>query len=314
MSYIILAAVAVVVATLSIFVDRRIRANKEKAIVQPIDVEVTEEEQSGTNGEPKDKKGLLTDLKSRFSTNKQEHAEHFQQWISTNIENETLKQWLLALSPDAIRALTMQLNEFCSDLNCELSWLFENRLENDPEIERMLRDMVVSYCTACWHASQGYTDFELFKVIDEVEQNPFSRKNRDMSTKLFANLVKEDLAPSIPTELFMSSEKERQSHMSQAIHQAATSNRDAFKRVLRDVLSEELDTSKQEKVAPATSTTNGNGEQEHVAKSETAQDDKKKRRVFGKKAKAETETSAPTSDTATTSDDQATAGASPVTA
>jgi len=155
--------------------------------------------------------------------------------------------------------------------------------------------MVISYCTACWQAAQGYTDFELFKVIDEVEQNPFSRKTRTISSKLFANLVKEELAPSVPAELFVSDEKERQAHMTQAIQQVAANNRDAFKRVLRDVLDEEVDVAK-----------HASAIQESPV-SEPAEEEKKKRHMFGKKAKAEPEKT----EGGAVGDEQAPAGVNP---
>jgi hypothetical protein len=292
MSLIIFAAAAVVVATAAIFVDRKLMENRKQKDALPEETstpETTDTPEGAT--EPTGKgPGIFSRLPNPFASNKQEHAEHFQQWVSNNVEHDQMKQWLLSLSPEAIRALTAQLNEFCNDLNCDLSWLVENRLQNDPEIEQMVRNMVVSYCTACWQAAQGYTDFELFKVIDEVEQHPFSRKNRSISSKLFANLVKEELAPSVPAELFMSDEKERQEHMAQAIQQTATNNREAFKRVLRDVLAEEGDVAKHANVIQETPDTNGSQEpQQESADSEFTDGEKKKRRMFGKKAKAEPE-------------------------
>jgi hypothetical protein len=306
MSLIIFAAAAVVVATAAIFVDRKLQENRQKSLTEQ--EQELPEEQTEQAETPKEKKGFLTGWTKQLTGNKQAQAEHFQQWVSNNVKNDQVKQWLLALSPEAIRALTNQLNEFCNDLNCDLSWLVENRLQNDPEIEKMVSNMVIAYCSACWQAAQGYTDFELFKVIDEVEQHPFSRKNRTISSKLFANLVKEELAPSVPAELFMSDEKERQAHMTQAIQQAAANNRDAFKRVLRDVLAEEVDITKHASAIQETPNTNGSQKsQQEPTASESAEGEKKKRPMFGKKPKAESEKT----DGGAAGEEQASAGVKP---
>jgi hypothetical protein len=286
MTLIIFAAGAVVVATLAIFADRHLLKNKQQAIEEP--VEQTEPKKvEQTEPETKEKTPLLPDWKKYLPGNKKDVVVPFQKWVSDNVELEPLKQWLVSLSPDAIQALSLQLSGFCSELNCELSWVTEKRMEQDPEIEHMVRDMVISYCTACWCASQGYADFELFKVIDDLEKNPFTKKNRLISSKVFTNLVKEGLAPSVPADLFMSNEKERQAHMAQAIQQAATSDRDSFKRVLRDVLNDETIVATAN-VAQSSSSSE-NVSQQDATESEAVESAKKKRRMFGRKVKTETE-------------------------
>lgn len=226
-----IAVVAVVGATIAVIVDRRLQAQK-KSEQQEKDTAQKQEKQAESGSMLQ----YVTNVRNRLLGNKQETAKKFQTWADANIEDSDLKAWLTGLSPEAASALVDQLADFCANLGFELPWLIDEQMDKDPEINQEATAVVTSYCRACWRAAQSYNDFELFKVIGEIEHSPFARKNQELARRLFGELVKREMAASVPPELFLASEKERQEHMATAIKQAAETNRDKFKTVLKDVL------------------------------------------------------------------------------
>ncbi len=264
-----LAIAAVIGATIAIFVDRNIQARKKAAQIEAVETETATaqaEPQSGNLFQ------YVTSIRNRLTGNKAEVAKKFQNWAETNIEDAQLKAWLMGLSPEAAGALVEQLADFCFNLGFELEWLLEDTMSRDPEIKQEAVAVVTSYCRACWSAAQSYTDFELFKLLQEVEQAPFTRKHRDLSRRLFGELVNREMAASVPAELFLASEKEREEHMTKAIQQAAETNRDGFKTVLKDVLAA------QAQEAPAS--TNG-ASQSASSEEKPAEEPEKPRRFSG---------------------------------
>lgn len=228
-----------VVAGAAIFADRKVQERNKMVKIaetqEAIKVSATGEavQEQGQAG-PLSK--YATNVRNRLTRNRQEMAKKFQTWADANIEDDLLRTWLTHLSPEAASALTEQLADFCVNLGFELPWLLDSSLDRDPEIKRGATAVVTSYCQACWNAAQSYVNYELFKLLQEIEQEPFVRKHQDLGRRLFAELVKREMADAVPPELFMASEKERQAHMTHAIQQAAGSNRDMFKAVLKDVL------------------------------------------------------------------------------
>jgi hypothetical protein len=235
MTLVTIAVIAVLGATVALVVDRRMQAQK-KAEKQ----DATQQEQGEDNQQDQEKSGgvvqYVTSVRNRLFGSKQERARKFQTWAEAHIEDADLKAWLTGLSPEAASALADQLADFCVNLGFELQWLLDGNMDHDQEIKQEATAVVTAYCRACWRAAQNYNDFELFKVLREIEQSPFSRKNQDLARQVFGELVKREMAASVPPDLFLASEKERQEHMASAIKQSAETERDKFKTVLKDVL------------------------------------------------------------------------------
>jgi len=291
MGLIITAIAMVVGATVAVVVDRNIqykkrlakKAETQEQITEAVKEEVVEEEESSSPNSFMDR---MTSLRKRLTGNKQEVARKFQVWAENNIEDVELKAWLMGLSPEAASALAEQLADFCSNLGFELPWLLENSLDKDPEIEKEAIVVVTLYCQSCRNAAQSYTDFELFKLLQKIEQAPFARQRQDLSRRLFAELVKREMAPSVPAELFLASEKERQEHMTKAIQQATRADRELFKTVLREVM-----------VAETSSTTaeSSKVQSESTEEQQTGESEEKKRPFFGGGSRAKQKKSTPAS-------------------
>lgn len=289
-----IAIAAVIGATIAIFVDRNMQAKKklEKTVGTPESNEEAAQTEAGKDqSQPGRLQNYVSSVRNRLPGGKKyETAKQFQAFADATFEDTQLKAWLTGLSPEAANALVEQLADFCYNLGFELQWLLDDTMNHDPEIKQEAITVVTAYCRACWNAAQSYSDFELFKLLKEIEQAPFARKHQDLGRRLFAELVRRDMAASVPTELFLASEKERQEHMARAIQQAAESNRDAFKTVLKDVMAAQADTS-----ATADSASDYRSTVADKAEAESAN----QRRMFGKggKGKGRSTAATPADDT-----------------
>jgi hypothetical protein len=277
MTTVALAIAAVIGATIALVVDRRMQAQRDSARNDADQTETAQEHE-----QPGRLTKYMKNIGDKLTGSKQETAKKFQTWADGNIEDSDLKAWLTGLSPEAASALSAQLADFCVNLGFELDWLLEGNMDQDTEIKREALAVVTAYCRACWNAAQSYTDFELFRLLQEIEQEPFARKRRDLGRRLFGELVKREMAASIPPELLLASEKERQEHMARAIQQATEADRGKFKIVLKDVLeAEKTGADIEDSSQSAASTT---------VKDETEKP--KKRQIFGSKGKGQSASAA----------------------
>ncbi len=85
-------------------------------------------------------------------------TEQFTVWVQqeensgADAEGAELRRWIDHLDQPGREALTEQLSEFCGGFEIELIWLVSGRLEDRPELERLLSTMVTRYCLACMAA------------------------------------------------------------------------------------------------------------------------------------------------------------------
>jgi len=176
--------------------------------------------------------------------------EQFKAWVTDSKEADAgLKTWLANLSEDGLKALTEQLTEFCGSLNLELDWLVNKGIEKDPDLREVVSEVVLSYCTACWKATESQDELQIFKTYISLIENPTSKSNIALSKEVFTALVKEGLAETAPPELFLAPDKERQTHMVETIQKVADDNRKTFNKILRGAIAS------QEETAPSTTTT-----------------------------------------------------------
>jgi len=220
--------VLVVVSLVAVWLDRRWQARQVSPTEEPAATATWSDWFKG--------------LGSRFRRNKKaELAQQFQDWAKQSLEKEAgLRNWLTALSPEGIKALTEQLNAFCADLNVSLWWLVEQQLDSDPELKQKVEEIVVSYCRACWNAAQMQQELQVFETYHAFMQNPTHRKYREFSQDLYAKLVEAGLVESPRlSEVLLASTKKRQAYITKAIQEVAEKDRQAFNRVLEAVVAAE---------------------------------------------------------------------------
>lgn len=265
MNLVIVAVVAIIASTIAVFVDRQLQLSKTR---RKDDTREQDSVAEQTDAEAGDEEPIQQDFWSRFTNwrqrvtnSKQQRAEQFQAWAGVNVADPAIAHWIGDLSPEAIKALTTQLDDFCASLGFELDWLLDDTLAQDPEVATATTAVVQSYCTACWHAAQNYASFERFKVLQKLLQQPQTREYQDLNRRLFAELVKRDMTPGVPADLFVAAEKERQEHMASVIRANATENRAAFKQVLQAVM--EPDSQPAPHAAPHDPAADGDAPAEH---------------------------------------------------
>ncbi len=215
-------SIIVVIAIVAFVIERRWRTGKETETAKSV---------QKTNGR-------LTKLRDKVTRRKQkELPKKFQAWAAKMLtEEQGLKDWLTALSPEEAQSFTKQVAAFCADLNLDLSWLVERQLDKDPELEQTASSVVVFYCLSCQQAAQAQGDFKAFDAFQSLLQKPSNKVKRTLSQKLFAELVKQEMAPAISPEFFLAPEKERQAYMMESIQKAADADRSKFNDILKQVM------------------------------------------------------------------------------
>jgi len=158
-------------------------------------------------------------------------------WSNTALtEDPTLKSWLNSLPDEALAGFTQHLGEFCNQLGFELAWLFDDQLDQQPELSHKLATVISDYSRACHTAVLVQPDIAIFKAYQAFTTSPYEKVNQELGKKIFTQLVERNLTPTIPANLFMATEHERQIYMVQAIRQAAEQEPVAFAQVLRNAI------------------------------------------------------------------------------
>jgi len=164
-------------------------------------------------------------------------AQEFRTWTAEGLtEKPALQNWLTNLSDDAFELLTSKLADYCYEFNIDLNWLVEGRLDNNPNLKQQVEQIIVDYCANCWQAVQIQENIQSFSVIDAIQQNPHDKKYRELSQKLFTELVKQKLASQPNVELYTASDKERWGYIGQEISNAASKHPQKVDALLKQLL------------------------------------------------------------------------------
>lgn len=159
-------------------------------------------------------------------------APQFRAWVTDAPVDPSLKAWLSSLSDEGMQALTMQISEFCTNLNLDLRWLVEHQLDKEPQFKAFMQDIVILYCTACWKAVQAQPTAVFLNLYESI----VASHNDQYTQPLFAELVKRDMASNAPPEVLVAPKNQRQDYMLAAIRQAANDDWHKFSTVLKEVV------------------------------------------------------------------------------
>ena len=152
---------------------------------------------------------------------KPDQALQFKAWASQlDTEHAELSTWLSALSDEASAQLANELVVFCRNQNLELAWLFDEK--TDVDLKSGLQELVVFYCRAIVKAANA----KPLAAYQRWQAAPTLPENRSFTQDLYTRLVSSGLV-SVPGELLLASEKERESHVIQAIQTAVVEHRAA---------------------------------------------------------------------------------------
>ncbi len=178
------------------------------------------------------------DLDDNGADKQKDSPQGFQDWAKKRLTSreKALKNWLMTFSPEEAEAFTKQLNTFCATVNIELIWLIDEQLDKNSELKKTAKKVVVSYCQACFQAAQAQSDFQAWGAYQRMIENPSSKAHRALSKKLFVELVKQDMAPTIPPNLFLAAEEEQQAYIMEAIQQAAEADRVKVHTIFKQII------------------------------------------------------------------------------
>ncbi|ETW99597.1 MAG: hypothetical protein ETSY1_14395 [Candidatus Entotheonella factor] len=224
------------VGTVSIMLDRRLRA-RQQADPTPEDATSEPEESKGSN----DLGHLWATPVHWYNTimNRQpeDFPQRFRDWVVDASDDSAVKDWLQALSDEGLKAYTKHLSRFCTDMGFELTWLVDQKLEKrDAQLAQTAKQIVLHYCQACQQAASCQEALEAHKQLASLEQNPSGRRNRTFGEKLLAKLVDAELVTTLPTEFLGATAAERQQLIAEAINEASSKDQVTFSRLVREVL------------------------------------------------------------------------------
>ena len=191
----------------------------------------------GVTGATDTAKGWIETAKGwlRIGKSEKEMAQ-FQTWIAglSGVDKDFVA-WLQGLSPEDAKTFVQAVSDFGSTLSVERGWMLDGQMDNDPELEKSVRDAMARYCMAYWKTAQAQDDVQAFAVFQDWQAAPRKRKHRELTQKLFTRLV-EDGVVSVPSEIYVASAKKRKNYVVQAIRDFAEKDRPAFNVILKQVL------------------------------------------------------------------------------
>ena len=179
-------------------------------------------------------------IRDRFSGKKQVNlSQNFRGWVTERLEQRAdLQQWLLSLSDEAFEILSNQLSTFCEELNIDLAWLVEKRLDRRPLLKAKVEQVVITYCSSCWQAVQIQKELQSFKVLDAILNNPTDKQQQAISQKLYIEFCKQGLIPKPELDMHFASEPERWKHVNEAIQEVAAKDSAKFDALFNQIMAE----------------------------------------------------------------------------
>lgn len=143
-----------------------------------------------------------------------------------------LSAWLTGLSDAAATQLANDLAAFVGCYDLELNWSTDEKIISELRID--LEELVMLYSRAARQAGR----LQALAALQHWQAAPLQPENRNFARQLFAGLVSAGLA-SAPGELLLASDKERESHVGQAIQSALVENRAAVLALLTEIFAAE---------------------------------------------------------------------------
>ena len=222
------------VGTVSIVLDRRLRAKKR---LEMVGEDGDTAPATGSNDLAPLWAGPMSWYRSLVNKQPEDFPQRFREWVVNASDAPAVKDWLNALSDEGLKAYTKHLSRFCTDMGFELAWLVEGQIDQrDAQLGQTAKSIVLHYCQACQQAATCQEDLEVHKHLLSLEQHPAGRKNRIFGEQLLAKLVEANLVTTSTTAFISASTSERQQIIAEAINEAVSKDQATFNRLVREVL------------------------------------------------------------------------------
>jgi len=147
--------------------------------------------------------------------------------------------WLESLSEEGLIAFLQKIAHFCTDSRFELVWLIDSNLKSDQEIKKALEETVLLYCIGYCKTTQIQDMLVAYSAFRAWQAAPTTKEHKQLSQVLFMHLVKKELVPEPPPELFLASENERQEHIVSAINKVAEDNMQELNTIIKELESQD---------------------------------------------------------------------------
>lgn len=181
----------------------------------------------------------------KFRSDTRELAKQFKQWVSeaalakrVDLYNtlpasaDGFTIWLGGLSDKDLELFTQKVTRFCATLNFDIAWLNDPQVRREPELLQAVEDAVLLYSLAAWRANNVQQDVKSFLAYRAWLAKP--NQHKAFGQKLHQVLVESGWV-TVPSELYLASEKERLAQAIAAIRKVADENPPALHVALRQV-------------------------------------------------------------------------------
>lgn len=161
----------------------------------------------------------------------------FRPWAATTFATQPdIQHWLAALSDNAIQLLTAKLTDFCTDMGFEFSWLLQHTVDHDVTVAPHLESIAVHYIEACYQAYVIQDDIKVFQAWQDFTQNPYGKEQQVLAQRLLIQAFDQGLVSINAESLQTAPAQERAVYTVQAIREAAEKQPNAFRAILKTVL------------------------------------------------------------------------------
>jgi hypothetical protein len=143
-------------------------------------------------------------------------------------------RWFNSLSEEEAEAFTGQLSAFCANLGFKLDWLVDPRVED--QLKQAVEEAVTLYCLGYWNAVQVQDDVKVFSALQNWWADPTSKKNNELTQKLFAAAVAQSLIIAPPATLILASDISREAHVMESLRYFAQQDKQRFFTLFKETL------------------------------------------------------------------------------
>jgi len=170
---------------------------------------------------------------------KQSQTDDFRVWIrETLADDDPLRHWLLDLPSQSWQALTAQLRRFLRELNIDLVWLSRAELDADPALRAEVKQIVISFCTACMEATSAQPGLEEVRRFQTALEHLTDREQRTVARRLLSELREESLVSTAEPDMLLASDTQRRAYVQQMIEEATAKDQTRFQMIFERVLTE----------------------------------------------------------------------------
>ena len=167
-------------------------------------------------------------------------ALEFRRWVASALNPEApLQAWLLSLSPQQMEVLVTHIIAYCEQLTVKLSWLTAGELDIAPALKHSTQEIVITYCTSIWKATQIKEKLNLFNEYQQLTKPALQQQQQVLQRELLARLGTQQLVPAERlADTLVGTVAERQAKVVIAIQQAATADWERFSTILQNKTSQ----------------------------------------------------------------------------